>query len=84
VTTDARERGKNARPLRRAELMPANSIPTGYCRTLQPLAPQGGVRPLTVQEDLVDAVADVDVPDAETARRFVVKVLPSTTPFLLV
>jgi AraC-like DNA-binding protein len=84
MTTDARERGKNARPLRRTGPMPANSIPTGYCRTLQAPTPQGGFRPLSVQEDLVDAVADVDVPDAETARNLAIKVLPSTTPFLLV
>ncbi|MBO0754199.1 MAG: hypothetical protein J2P53_18910, partial [Bradyrhizobiaceae bacterium] len=40
--------------------------------------------PPVVWADVIDAIADLDVPDAESARHLVVKVLPSTTPFLLV
>jgi len=39
---------------------------------------------LSRQEGFVDAIADLDVPDAETARKLSIKVLPSTTPYVLV
>jgi hypothetical protein len=81
--TEARERGKDARPPGRMRRMPTNSIPTGYCGTLRPLTPQVEVKPLSGQEGLVDAIADVDIPDAEAARKLSIKVLPSTTPFVL-
>jgi hypothetical protein len=81
--TGARERGKNARLPDRTRRIPTNSIPTGYCGTLRLLTPRIEVKPLSGQDDLVDAIADVDVPDAEAARKLSIKVLPSTTPFVL-
>jgi len=39
---------------------------------------------LSAQEGLVEAIADLDVPDTEAARKLSIKVLPSTTPFVLV
>jgi len=80
MITDARD----ARPPGRAAPLLANSMPTGWCRTLQPVAAQQGTRPLSGHDDLADAVIDVDVPDGEAARSLAIKVLPSTTPFLLV
>jgi AraC-like DNA-binding protein len=81
--TEARERGKNAHLPDRTRRIPTNSIPTGYCGTLRLLTPRVEVKLLSGKEGLVDAIADVDIPDAEAARKLSIKVLPSTTPFVL-
>lgn len=62
---------------------PTNCMPTGWCRTLQPAAGQQSATPLS-GDAIADAVIDVDLPDAEMARQVTIRVLPSTTPFLLV
>ncbi len=84
MIVSARQRGKNTgRPVRAGQIL-TNSIFTGYSRTLRAPGSQDIMKPLGVQEGLVDAIADLDVRDTEAARKLSIKVLPSPAPLVLI
>lgn len=63
---------------------PANSMPAGHWRTVGPTGALEAHGRLGPQEDLIDAIADIDVADAGAARRLHLKVFPGNAPMVLV
>jgi AraC-like DNA-binding protein len=60
-----------------------NSMPLGTCRTIGAFASRDVSATALLQQDLVEAMADLDIPDDDAARRFSITLLPGVAPHIV-
>jgi AraC-like DNA-binding protein len=55
----------------------------GTCRTIDAFASRDVGEPVLLRQDLVESIADLDIPDADTARRLSMTLLPGVSPYIV-